>query len=348
MNILSHQLFDYERRSKEIVVNGNKAYSKSLIGIDRTSKRSSFGLQWRSTTICGPEGTPYEGGVFYLDVKFPTDYPFKPPQVKFRTKIYHPNVNPEGGICLDILKTDWAPSMSISKVLLAVQVLLTDPDPNQPFAPEIAEVMRTDKKKFEETAKEWTKQYASHKLKPNRFLSTTPEKEEYNQYWYSQPTINCIIEEIKRQKCNSVACVACPSIFMSLKQQSKDIFEHSALLDIDSQWESEKGYICYDYKKPLSLPPEMQHSFDCVVIDPPFITRDAWEKFAEMGKQLASENALFICSSIAENASMLSELLQVKSVPFKPSIPHLIYQYNFYMNKQPTAMAEKNPEIPEE
>ncbi|KAH7830941.1 putative ubiquitin conjugating enzyme [Monocercomonoides exilis] len=117
-------------------------------------------FNWQAT-ICGPEGTPYEGGVFYLDVKFPTDYPFKPPQVKFRTKIYHPNVNPEGGICLDILKTDWAPSMSISKVLLAVQVLLTDPDPNQPFAPEIAEVMRTDKKKFEETAREWTKQYAS-------------------------------------------------------------------------------------------------------------------------------------------------------------------------------------------
>ena len=54
-------------------------------------------------TIMGPNDTPYAGGVFYLNINFPANYPFKPPKVTFVTKIYHPNINSGGGICLDIL-----------------------------------------------------------------------------------------------------------------------------------------------------------------------------------------------------------------------------------------------------
>ena len=63
----------------------------------------------------GPEDSPYTGGVFFLNIHFPTDYPFKPPKVTFVTRIYHPNINSNGGICLDILKDQWSPALTISK-----------------------------------------------------------------------------------------------------------------------------------------------------------------------------------------------------------------------------------------
>ena len=71
--------------------------------------------EWVST-ILGPPGSPYEGGVFFLDIHFTPEYPFKPPKVTFRTRIYHCNVNSQGVICLDILKDNWSPALTISKV----------------------------------------------------------------------------------------------------------------------------------------------------------------------------------------------------------------------------------------
>lgn len=59
--------------------------------------------------------SPYAGGVFFLSITFPTDYPFKPPKVSFTTKIYHPNINANGSICLDILRDQWSPALTISK-----------------------------------------------------------------------------------------------------------------------------------------------------------------------------------------------------------------------------------------
>eukprot|EP00004_Rigifila_ramosa_P026263 TRINITY_DN80_c0_g1_i7.p1 TRINITY_DN80_c0_g1~~TRINITY_DN80_c0_g1_i7.p1 ORF type:complete len:170 (+),score=45.24 TRINITY_DN80_c0_g1_i7:31-510(+) len=58
---------------------------------------------WQAT-IMGPQDSPYAGGVFFLNIHFPADYPFKPPKLQFTTRIYHPNINANGGICLDILK----------------------------------------------------------------------------------------------------------------------------------------------------------------------------------------------------------------------------------------------------
>jgi ubiquitin-conjugating enzyme E2 D/E len=63
----------------------------------------------------GPGDSPYSGGVFFLAIHFPTDYPFKPPKVNFTTRIYHPNINTNGSICLDILRDQWSPALTISK-----------------------------------------------------------------------------------------------------------------------------------------------------------------------------------------------------------------------------------------
>eukprot|EP01103_Thecamoeba_quadrilineata_P004917 TRINITY_DN1478_c0_g1_i2.p1 TRINITY_DN1478_c0_g1~~TRINITY_DN1478_c0_g1_i2.p1 ORF type:complete len:173 (+),score=8.71 TRINITY_DN1478_c0_g1_i2:76-519(+) len=113
-----------------------------------------------TASIMGPSDSPYTSGVFFLNIHFPTDYPFKPPKINFTTKIYHPNINANGGICLDILKDQWSPALTISKVLLSICSLLTDPNPDDPLVPEIANLYKTDRNKYEVTAREWTRKYA--------------------------------------------------------------------------------------------------------------------------------------------------------------------------------------------
>ncbi|XP_036069890.1 ubiquitin-conjugating enzyme E2-17 kDa isoform X1 [Oryzias melastigma] len=100
-------------------------------------------FHWQAT-IMGPPDSPYQGGVFFLTIHFPTDYPFKPPKVAFTTRIYHPNINSNGSICLDILRSQWSPALTISKVLLSICSLLCDPNPDDPLVPEIARIYKTD------------------------------------------------------------------------------------------------------------------------------------------------------------------------------------------------------------
>jgi len=117
-------------------------------------------FRWRATII-GPTETPYENGIFNLVISFPPDYPFKPPHITFETKVYHPNINANGSICLDILKTQWSPALSITKVLLSVCSLLSDPNPDDPLVPEIANLYKTNREEFNRRAKECTIQYAN-------------------------------------------------------------------------------------------------------------------------------------------------------------------------------------------
>lgn len=118
-------------------------------------------------TFIGPRDTPYEGGLFTIDIKVPPEYPFKPPIMKFDTKIYHPNISSvTGAICLDILKSDssghgaWTPILTLKSSLISLQSLLQSPEPNDPQDLQVANVYLKDKKQFDETAKTWTKIYA--------------------------------------------------------------------------------------------------------------------------------------------------------------------------------------------
>ncbi|KAJ2139663.1 Ubiquitin-conjugating enzyme E2 2 [Coemansia sp. RSA 353] len=115
--------------------------------------------EWVST-IVGPSDSPYGGGVFFLDIHFPQEYPFKPPKIIFRTRIYHCNINSQGQICLDILKDNWSPALTISKVLLSICSLLTDANPHDPLVHSISQQYLNNRKEHDETAKEWTKRYA--------------------------------------------------------------------------------------------------------------------------------------------------------------------------------------------
>lgn len=116
--------------------------------------------EWHST-ILGPPGSVYEGGVFFLDIQFSPDYPFKPPKVTFRTRIYHCNINSQGMICLDILKDNWSPALTISKVLLSICSLLTDCNPADPLVGSIATQYVTNREEHDKMAKEWTRRFAT-------------------------------------------------------------------------------------------------------------------------------------------------------------------------------------------
>ena len=117
-------------------------------------------FEWQAT-IMGPENSPYKGGVFYLKISFPTDYPFKPPRCQFLTKIYHPNVNSHGSICLDILKENWSPALTVSKLLLSICSLMDDPNPDDPLIIDIADLYKNNREEYNATAATWTQLYAS-------------------------------------------------------------------------------------------------------------------------------------------------------------------------------------------
>jgi len=117
-------------------------------------------FEW-TATLAGPKDSPYEEGIFLLAINFPQTYPFKPPKISFQTKIYHPNINSGGSICLDILNSAWSPALTISKTLLSISSLLTDPNPDDPLVSDIAHIYKNNKSAYNETAKEWTKKYAS-------------------------------------------------------------------------------------------------------------------------------------------------------------------------------------------
>ena len=116
--------------------------------------------QWEAV-IMGPEDSPYTGGIFKLRIQFPVDYPFKPPHIQFLTKIFHPNINSAGMICLDILKTQWSPALTISKVLLSICSLLTDPNPKDPLAPDVARMYLEQREEYEAEARRMTLLHAT-------------------------------------------------------------------------------------------------------------------------------------------------------------------------------------------
>ena len=110
--------------------------------------------------VQGPEGSPYKGGVFVIDIKFPANYPFRPPLFRFITRIFHCNINSNGGIELDITKDNWSPALTIPKVLWSIRSLMTDPGIECTLVPDISQLLKTDKAKHDYIAREWTRKYA--------------------------------------------------------------------------------------------------------------------------------------------------------------------------------------------
>jgi len=114
---------------------------------------------WRAR-IPGPEGSVYEGGVFNVEIMINHDYPFSAPKVLFQTRIYHMNISDKGNVCIDILKNNWSPALSIFKVVLSLSSLLTDPNPSDPLVPSIATEFLRKRPMHDHNARQWTEMYA--------------------------------------------------------------------------------------------------------------------------------------------------------------------------------------------
>merc|ERR1719464_841210 len=146
----------YKRVKKEL----QQLLIRPPVGITACPLSKDNLLQWIAT-IEGPEGTPYEGGLFYLDIKFGEKYPFVAPKVTFKTKCYHCNIKSSNGeICLNVLKDGYSPALTVEKVLLSIHALLQEPNPDDPLVADIAKALIMDRAAHDATAREWTQRYA--------------------------------------------------------------------------------------------------------------------------------------------------------------------------------------------
>ncbi|XP_050077895.1 uncharacterized protein LOC126564823 [Anopheles maculipalpis] len=133
-------------------------------GIDAVALDNQL-FHWQAS-ILGPAGSPYEGGKFFLYIVIPCSYPMLPPQVRFLTKIVHPNVSRHGDVGIDIIQHNWSLALTISKLLLSVQSLLTDPFTQICMEPELGRMYENDRPKFEALARRWTWKYAMYEVLP--------------------------------------------------------------------------------------------------------------------------------------------------------------------------------------
>lgn len=104
-------------------------------------------LSWQAV-IFGPDESPWSGGTFNLLIDFSEEYPNKPPNVRFVTKMFHPNVYADGRICLDILKSAWSPIFDIGHILISIQSLLCDPNPDSPANSEASKIYQEDRREY--------------------------------------------------------------------------------------------------------------------------------------------------------------------------------------------------------
>lgn len=129
-------------------------------------------LNW-TAYIEGPPDSSYEDGRFKINISFPDKYPFRPPKLFFETPIFHPNIGKKGSICLDILQNNWSPALSITRVLLSLLSLLTDPNPDDPLRGDAASLYNNDKEKYDKRVRKEVKKYA---LKSKKKLAEEDSK----------------------------------------------------------------------------------------------------------------------------------------------------------------------------
>jgi ubiquitin-conjugating enzyme E2 L3 len=116
-------------------------------------------LQWQGLLV--PDAPPFAKGAFKIDIQFPAEYPFKPPKISFKTRIYHPNVDEKGQVCLPIVAAEnWKPATKTDQVIQSLVSLINEPEPDHPLRGDLAEEYLKDRKKFMKNAEDHTKKYS--------------------------------------------------------------------------------------------------------------------------------------------------------------------------------------------
>nr|XP_043621165.1 ubiquitin-conjugating enzyme E2 27-like [Erigeron canadensis] len=150
----------------------NVVSDESLVGI--TLQREENDIHHLTATIIGPESTPYEGGLFRLDINLPVNYPFAPPVVRFVTKTWHPNIsNQNGDVSMNTLKGDWSPGMNLKTVLISIQALLSSPELSEAQNAEVALQYLRNHSTFIRNAWRWTQIYATNIMPPPHLTNRT-------------------------------------------------------------------------------------------------------------------------------------------------------------------------------
>ncbi|XP_024370418.1 NEDD8-conjugating enzyme Ubc12 [Physcomitrium patens] len=158
------KLFSVKQKQKEDNAKG-RPVKKQSAGELRVQKDISELNLAKTTTISFPDGQDnllsleitirpdeghYQGGIFTFSFQISQVYPHEAPKVKCKTKVYHPNIDMEGNVCLNILREDWKPVLSINSIIYGLQYLFLDPNPDDPLNHEAAEVLRDNPRQFEQ------------------------------------------------------------------------------------------------------------------------------------------------------------------------------------------------------
>eukprot|EP00051_Salpingoeca_urceolata_P027646 m.482542 g.482542 ORF g.482542 m.482542 type:complete len:165 (+) comp22573_c0_seq1:177-671(+) len=127
-------------------------------------------LEWEAVVV-GPEGCPYEFGVFTAELKFAKDYPLSPPTMRFTSPLFHPNIYPDGRVCISILHAPgddpvgyeksserWSPVQSVEKILLSVVSMLAEPNDESPANVDAAKMFRENRERYNAKAHEIVRQ----------------------------------------------------------------------------------------------------------------------------------------------------------------------------------------------
>ncbi|TKA22838.1 Ubiquitin-conjugating enzyme E2 36 [Salinomyces thailandicus] len=146
---------------KRIIKETERLQSEPVPGISAEPHEEN--ARYFDVKVDGPSGSCYEGGEFQLELFLPDDYPMCPPRIRFLTKIYHPNIDRLGRICLDVLKNNWSPALQIRTILLSIQALLGAPNPEDPLNEAVAKQWKENQPEAIKTAREWTTLYAQKK-----------------------------------------------------------------------------------------------------------------------------------------------------------------------------------------
>mmetsp|Transcript_33517 Transcript_33517/g.92583 ORF Transcript_33517/g.92583 Transcript_33517/m.92583 type:complete len:191 (+) Transcript_33517:52-624(+) len=180
-----------------------------------------------------------------------------------------------------------------------------------------------------------------------KFLQENEENGDYNQYWYSEHTLNKLVEDLlaqaQGQEKYRIAFLSAPSVYFALPSNLR---ESAFFFDIDKKWEKDNGYVYYDFNKETEIPPELHGTFDLILVDPPFITADVWQKYAVTTKLLLrNPDGKVILTTVLENADLLHELLGASPTAFKSLCPNLVYLYNVFTNYPSVVFSAENSEL---